>query len=76
MAEASVTGYNIANTQHDLVIHDTGVRDQGQQGHPVGLGVQCGPALLRLSMRCLRRRHGCLKMLPFDVCQSSARISR
>jgi isoquinoline 1-oxidoreductase beta subunit len=26
MAEASVTGYNIANTQHDLVIHDTGVR--------------------------------------------------
>jgi len=26
MAEAAVTGYNIANTQHDLVIHDTGVR--------------------------------------------------
>ena len=26
MAEASVTGYNIPNTQHDLVIHDTGVR--------------------------------------------------
>lgn len=26
MAEASVTGYNIANTQHDLVIHDTGIR--------------------------------------------------
>ncbi|WP_310627089.1 xanthine dehydrogenase family protein molybdopterin-binding subunit [Limnohabitans sp.] len=26
MAEAAVAGYNIANTQHDLVIHDTGVR--------------------------------------------------
>jgi isoquinoline 1-oxidoreductase subunit beta len=26
MAEAAVTGYNIANTQHDLVIHDTGIR--------------------------------------------------
>lgn len=26
MAEAAVTGYNIPNTQHDLVIHDTGVR--------------------------------------------------
>jgi isoquinoline 1-oxidoreductase beta subunit len=26
MAEASVAGYNIANTQHDLVIHDTGIR--------------------------------------------------
>ncbi len=26
MAEASVAGYNIANTQHDLVIEDTGVR--------------------------------------------------
>jgi isoquinoline 1-oxidoreductase beta subunit len=26
MAEASVTGYNIPNTQHDLIIHDTGVR--------------------------------------------------
>jgi isoquinoline 1-oxidoreductase beta subunit len=26
MAEAAVSGYNIANTQHDLVIHDTGVR--------------------------------------------------
>jgi isoquinoline 1-oxidoreductase beta subunit len=26
MAEAAVTGYNIANTQYDLVIHDTGVR--------------------------------------------------
>jgi isoquinoline 1-oxidoreductase beta subunit len=26
MAEAAVAGYNIANTQHDLVIHDTGIR--------------------------------------------------
>lgn len=26
MAEAAVAGYNIANTKHDLVIHDTGVR--------------------------------------------------
>ena len=26
MAEAAVVGYNIANTQHDLVIHDTGIR--------------------------------------------------
>ncbi len=26
MAEASVAGYNIANTQHDLVIHDSGMR--------------------------------------------------
>jgi isoquinoline 1-oxidoreductase beta subunit len=26
MAEAAVTGYNIANTQHDMVIHDTGIR--------------------------------------------------
>ena len=26
MAEASVTGYNVPNTQHDLVIHDTGFR--------------------------------------------------
>jgi isoquinoline 1-oxidoreductase beta subunit len=26
MAEAAVAGYNIPNTQHDLVIHDTGVR--------------------------------------------------
>ena len=26
MAEAAVTGYNIPNTQHDLVIHDSGVR--------------------------------------------------
>ncbi|PUE33412.1 molybdopterin cofactor-binding domain-containing protein [Limnohabitans sp. Jir72] len=26
MAEAAVTGYNIPNTQHDLIIHDTGVR--------------------------------------------------
>ncbi len=26
MAEAAVTGYNIPNSQHDLVIHDTGVR--------------------------------------------------
>ena len=26
MAEAAVAGYNIANTQHDLVIHDSGVR--------------------------------------------------
>ncbi len=26
MAEAAVAGYNIANTQHDLVIHDTGMR--------------------------------------------------
>jgi len=26
MAEAAVAGYNIANTQHDMVIHDTGVR--------------------------------------------------
>lgn len=26
MAEASVTGYNLPNTQYDLVIHDTGVR--------------------------------------------------
>jgi isoquinoline 1-oxidoreductase beta subunit len=26
MAEAAVTGYNVANTQHDLVIHDTGFR--------------------------------------------------
>ena len=26
MAEAAVMGYNIPNTQHDLVIHDTGVR--------------------------------------------------
>ncbi|MDD0809022.1 xanthine dehydrogenase family protein molybdopterin-binding subunit [Curvibacter sp. RS43] len=26
MAEASVAGYNIANAQHDLVIHDTGLR--------------------------------------------------
>ena len=26
MAEASTPGYNIANTQHDLIIHDTGVR--------------------------------------------------
>ncbi len=26
MAEAAVTGYNIPNTQHDLMIHDTGVR--------------------------------------------------
>ena len=26
MAEAAVAGYNIANTQHELVIHDTGVR--------------------------------------------------
>ena len=26
MAEASVAPYNIANTQHDLIIHDTGVR--------------------------------------------------
>jgi isoquinoline 1-oxidoreductase beta subunit len=26
MAEASVAGYNIANTQHDLVIHDPGTR--------------------------------------------------
>lgn len=26
MAEAAVAGYNIANTQHDLVIHDTGAR--------------------------------------------------
>jgi isoquinoline 1-oxidoreductase beta subunit len=26
MTEAAVAGYNIPNTQHDLVIHDTGVR--------------------------------------------------
>jgi isoquinoline 1-oxidoreductase beta subunit len=26
MAEAAVTGYNVPNTQHDLVIHDTGFR--------------------------------------------------
>jgi isoquinoline 1-oxidoreductase beta subunit len=26
MAEAAVTGYNIPNTQHDLVIHDSGFR--------------------------------------------------
>jgi isoquinoline 1-oxidoreductase beta subunit len=26
MAEAALTGYNIANTQHDLVIHDSGMR--------------------------------------------------
>ncbi|WP_310628230.1 xanthine dehydrogenase family protein molybdopterin-binding subunit [Limnohabitans sp.] len=26
MAEAAVAGYNITNTQHDLVIHDTGIR--------------------------------------------------
>ena len=26
MAEAAVTGYNIPNTQHDLVIHDSGAR--------------------------------------------------
>jgi isoquinoline 1-oxidoreductase beta subunit len=26
MAEAAVAGYNVANTQHDLVIHDTGFR--------------------------------------------------
>jgi isoquinoline 1-oxidoreductase beta subunit len=26
MAEAAVTGYNIPNTQHDLVIHDSGMR--------------------------------------------------
>jgi isoquinoline 1-oxidoreductase subunit beta len=26
MAEAAVAGYNIPNTQHDLIIHDTGVR--------------------------------------------------
>jgi len=26
MAEAAVTGYNIPNTQHDLIIHDTGMR--------------------------------------------------
>ena len=26
MAEAAVAGYNIANTQHDLVIHDSGFR--------------------------------------------------
>jgi isoquinoline 1-oxidoreductase beta subunit len=26
MAEAAVTGYNVANTQHDEIIHDTGVR--------------------------------------------------
>ena len=26
MAEAAAAGYNIANTQHDLVIHDSGVR--------------------------------------------------
>ena len=26
MAEAAVAGYNIANTQHDMVIHDTGIR--------------------------------------------------
>ncbi len=26
MAEASTPGYNIANTQHDLIIHDAGVR--------------------------------------------------
>ena len=26
MAEAAVAGYNIPNTQHDLVIHDTGIR--------------------------------------------------
>jgi isoquinoline 1-oxidoreductase beta subunit len=26
MAEAAVAGYNIPNTKHDLVIHDTGVR--------------------------------------------------
>ena len=26
MAEAAVAGYNIVNTQHDLVIHDTGIR--------------------------------------------------
>lgn len=26
MAEASVAGYNIPNTQHDLVIHDSGIR--------------------------------------------------
>jgi isoquinoline 1-oxidoreductase subunit beta len=27
MAEAAVTAYNIPNTQHDLVIHDTGLRN-------------------------------------------------
>ena len=31
--------------QHTVVVP----RYQGQQGHPVGFGVQCGPALLRLS---------------------------